>query len=81
RRPDRTAPVRLAQTRRRRSRRAPQDARLITALQEAMPRAVTVGEVTSQVHQKAERLEKRYPNLTYDQLLTPPIAELVIGRP
>ncbi|HMB08121.1 MAG TPA: hypothetical protein VKP69_30870, partial [Isosphaeraceae bacterium] len=60
---------------------SPQDARLITALQEAMPKAVTVREVTAKVRQRAERLGKRYPNLYYDQLLTPPIAELIIGRP
>ncbi|HMB04624.1 MAG TPA: hypothetical protein VKP69_12900, partial [Isosphaeraceae bacterium] len=60
---------------------SPQDARLITALQEAMPKAATVREVTAKVRQRAERLGKRYPNLYYDQLLTPPIAELIIGRP
>ena len=58
----------------------PSDARLITAMQEALPGSATVGDVTSQVSRKAERLKNAYPNLSYDQFLSAPVAELIIGN-
>jgi WD40 repeat protein len=59
----------------------PLDARLITALQESMPRAVTLGQMITHVRERAERLGKLYPNLTFDQVLTTPLAELIIRAP
>ena len=59
----------------------PDDARLLSALEEAIPKASTVGDLERAVSKKYLQLEKAYPNLTYDRFLPEQLIGLIVGRP
>src|SRR6185437_10658104 len=46
---------------------SPDDARLLTALEEAIPRSSTMGDLVTELSKIHNRREKTYPNLTYDR--------------
>jgi hypothetical protein len=59
----------------------PSNARLLTAMDEAMPGAPTVKDLVTEVSKKHAQLEKIYPNLNFDRYLPDILADLVIGTP
>jgi WD40 repeat protein len=59
----------------------PDDARLITALQDAMPEAMTLGDVATRLAVRAGDLTTRYPNLGFDQFLPGKLTGVIVGGP